>query len=135
MVSQLYLRYLCGSKYVVLYVINHLKPLDLETTSSVTSVRLWVLNRGQPRTASSLSGIFTFCQISSLDLFIDFYFVIFQLFNSVVDDSAKQAALHLVGVVTYYGEHYSTFFYNTAHRQWVYFDDATVKRVRTIDHI
>ncbi|XP_071808401.1 uncharacterized protein [Asterias amurensis] len=51
------------------------------------------------------------------------------LFNSVVDDSAKQAALHLVGVVTYYGKHYSTFFYNTAHRQWVYFDDATVKRV------
>ncbi|XP_022086919.1 uncharacterized protein LOC110977152 isoform X2 [Acanthaster planci] len=51
------------------------------------------------------------------------------LFNSVVDEKAKQAALHLVGVVTYYGKHYSTFFYNTALRVWVYFDDATVKQV------
>ncbi|XP_038060447.1 uncharacterized protein LOC119731342 isoform X2 [Patiria miniata] len=51
------------------------------------------------------------------------------LFNSVVDEKAKRAALHLVGVVTYYGKHYSTFFYNTALRLWVYFDDATVKQV------
>ena len=52
-----------------------------------------------------------------------------QLFNSVVDEEAKKIALNLVGVVTYYGKHYSTFFYNTKRRLWIYFDDASVKQV------
>ncbi|XP_072050435.1 LOW QUALITY PROTEIN: uncharacterized protein [Amphiura filiformis] len=51
------------------------------------------------------------------------------LFNSVVDEQAKKIALNLVGVVTYYGKHYSTFFYNTKRRLWIYFDDASVKQV------
>ncbi|XP_054258693.1 uncharacterized protein LOC128983429 isoform X2 [Macrosteles quadrilineatus] len=35
----------------------------------------------------------------------------------------------LVGVVTYYGKHYSTFFFHTKLRLWIYFDDATVREV------
>lgn len=35
----------------------------------------------------------------------------------------------LVGVVTYYGKHYSTFFFHTKLRVWIYFDDATVREV------
>jgi len=35
----------------------------------------------------------------------------------------------LVGVVTYYGKHYSTFFFHTKLRVWVYFDDANVREV------
>lgn len=35
----------------------------------------------------------------------------------------------LVGVVTYYGKHYSTFFFHTKLRVWIYFDDANVREV------
>lgn len=37
--------------------------------------------------------------------------------------------LHLVGLVTYYGKHYSTFFYNTQLGTWLYLDDANVKEI------
>ncbi|XP_066304466.1 uncharacterized protein [Branchiostoma lanceolatum] len=51
------------------------------------------------------------------------------VFHSVVDDSAAGKVLHLVGVVTYYGKHYSTFFFHTRLKTWIYFDDATVKEI------
>ena len=35
----------------------------------------------------------------------------------------------LVGVVTYYGKHYSTFFFHTKLQLWIYFDDASVSEV------
>lgn len=34
--------------------------------------------------------------------------------------------LNLVGLVTYYGKHYSTYLYNTPLGKWIYVDDATV---------
>lgn len=46
------------------------------------------------------------------------------------DNSASASPLHqLVGVVTYYGKHYSTFFFHTKLKVWIYFDDATVREV------
>ncbi|XP_033106798.1 uncharacterized protein LOC117108762 isoform X2 [Anneissia japonica] len=51
------------------------------------------------------------------------------IFSKVLDDKTRMTNFILVGVVTYYGKHYSTFFYNTRFRMWIYFDDATVKTV------
>ena len=52
------------------------------------------------------------------------------VFHSVVDARWAAATTHsLVGVVTYYGKHYSTFFFHTKLRVWIYFDDATVREV------
>ena len=52
------------------------------------------------------------------------------MFQSVVDDRWAQHTQHqLVGVVTYYGKHYSTFFYHSKLRVWIYFDDATVREI------
>ncbi|KAH0624359.1 hypothetical protein JD844_031755 [Phrynosoma platyrhinos] len=49
------------------------------------------------------------------------------LFFRVTDDRAKQCELYLVGMICYYGKHYSTFFFQTKIRKWMYFDDAHVK--------
>ncbi|XP_043912138.1 inactive ubiquitin carboxyl-terminal hydrolase 54 [Protopterus annectens] len=51
------------------------------------------------------------------------------LFYRVTDDKAKLAELYLVGVICYYGKHYSTFFFQTKIRKWMYFDDAHVKEI------
>ncbi|XP_039624266.1 inactive ubiquitin carboxyl-terminal hydrolase 54a isoform X2 [Polypterus senegalus] len=51
------------------------------------------------------------------------------LFYRVTDDKAKQSELYLVGMVCYYGKHYSTFFFQTKIRKWMYFDDARVKEI------
>lgn len=52
------------------------------------------------------------------------------VFHSVVDNRWAETTNHnLVGVVTYYGKHYSTFFFHTKLRVWIYFDDATVREV------
>ncbi|XP_069685456.1 uncharacterized protein ec isoform X2 [Periplaneta americana] len=52
------------------------------------------------------------------------------VFHSVVDHRWAAATAHsLVGVVTYYGKHYSTFFFHTKLRVWIYFDDATVREI------
>lgn len=52
------------------------------------------------------------------------------VFNTVVDSRWADVSVHnLVGVVTYYGKHYSTFFFHTKLRVWIYFDDATVREV------
>ncbi|XP_034148595.1 inactive ubiquitin carboxyl-terminal hydrolase 54a isoform X2 [Esox lucius] len=51
------------------------------------------------------------------------------LFYRVTDDKAKGAELYLVGMVCYYGKHYSTFFFQTKIRKWMYFDDAHVKEI------
>ena len=52
-----------------------------------------------------------------------------QVFPRVVDDTAKKVELLLAGVVTYYGKHYSTFFYSNKLTTWIYFDDARVRKV------
>ena len=52
------------------------------------------------------------------------------VFHSVVDHRWAASTVHsLVGVVTYYGKHYSTFFFHTKLRFWIYFDDATVREI------
>ncbi|KAJ8927346.1 hypothetical protein NQ314_020194 [Rhamnusium bicolor] len=52
------------------------------------------------------------------------------VFSTVVDSRWSENSMHnLVGVVTYYGKHYSTFFFHTKLRVWIYFDDATVREV------
>lgn len=52
-----------------------------------------------------------------------------QLFYRVTEEKARQSELYLVGMVCYYGKHYSTFFFQTKIRRWMYFDDAHVKEV------
>ncbi|XP_077437639.1 inactive ubiquitin carboxyl-terminal hydrolase 54a isoform X2 [Vanacampus margaritifer] len=51
------------------------------------------------------------------------------LFYRVTEEKARQAELYLVGMVCYYGRHYSTFFFQTKIRRWMYFDDAHVKEI------
>uniref|UniRef100_A0A8C1NFY5 Ubiquitin specific peptidase 54b n=1 Tax=Cyprinus carpio TaxID=7962 RepID=A0A8C1NFY5_CYPCA len=51
------------------------------------------------------------------------------LFYRVTDERAKHSELYLVGMVCYYGKHYSTFFFQTKIRKWMYFDDAHVKEI------
>ena len=53
-----------------------------------------------------------------------------KLFHTIVDrDRAQQCLLNLVGMVCYYGKHYSTFFFHSKMRSWISFDDATVTDV------
>uniref|UniRef100_A0A672G797 USP domain-containing protein n=1 Tax=Salarias fasciatus TaxID=181472 RepID=A0A672G797_SALFA len=52
------------------------------------------------------------------------------LFYRVTEEKARSSELYLVGMVCYYGKHYSTFFFQTKIRRWMYFDDAHVKEVR-----
>uniref|UniRef100_A0A2R5L974 Putative ubiquitin-specific protease n=1 Tax=Ornithodoros turicata TaxID=34597 RepID=A0A2R5L974_9ACAR len=53
-----------------------------------------------------------------------------EMFHSVVDSRwAASVTHHLVGIVTYYGKHYSTFFFHTKLGVWIYFDDATVREI------
>lgn len=44
-------------------------------------------------------------------------------------DGSMPLQHQLVGVVTYYGKHYSTFFYHTKLKIWIYFDDANVREI------
>lgn len=51
-------------------------------------------------------------------------------FHACVDRAWAARATHrLVGLVTYYGKHYSTFFYHSKLHLWIYFDDADVKEI------
>lgn len=50
----------------------------------------------------------------------------------MTEEKARQSELYLVGMVCYYGKHYSTFFFQTKIRRWMYFDDAHVKEVCSI---
>lgn len=58
---------------------------------------------------------------------------LFQLFNRVTDENAKRSELHLVGMICFSSKHYSAFAYHTKSSKWMFFDDATVKEVRTPD--
>lgn len=49
------------------------------------------------------------------------------MFDLNCPTSTQQHQLNLVGLVTYYGKHYSTYLYNSQLEEWVYFDDATVR--------
>ena len=51
------------------------------------------------------------------------------MFDHVLDDEYKGLEMKLTGVVTYYGRHYTSFFYNIREKQWLYFDDAHVTKV------
>ena len=66
--------------------------------------------------------------VCSFNFFFNFL-ICFQLYHQVYDEKAKDACLQLVGIVTYYGKHYSTFFFHSKLRTWIYFDDARVKEV------
>lgn len=58
------------------------------------------------------------------------------IFSSVVDDRWKASPmLNLVGIVSYYGKHYSTFFYHTSRDMWIYFDDARVREIGSWDNV
>lgn len=77
-------------------------------------------NNGVSLLADDVRGL---CHCSFLSL------LSLQLFFRVTDDRAKQSELYLVGMICYYGKHYSTFFFQTKIRKWMYFDDAHVKEV------
>ncbi|KAG5680411.1 hypothetical protein PVAND_009919 [Polypedilum vanderplanki] len=52
------------------------------------------------------------------------------VFHQVSDTRWAHLNTHeLVGVVSYYGKHYTTFFFHTKLKVWVYFDDANVQEV------
>lgn len=52
------------------------------------------------------------------------------VFHQVNDSRWAHMNSHeLVGVVSYYGKHYTTFFFHTKLKVWVYFDDANVQEV------
>ncbi|CAG0881001.1 unnamed protein product [Cyprideis torosa] len=52
------------------------------------------------------------------------------VYHAVSDESWAQGTTHqLVGVVTYYGKHYSTFFFHSKLALWIYFDDCTVREI------
>ncbi|ELU08706.1 hypothetical protein CAPTEDRAFT_136564 [Capitella teleta] len=53
-----------------------------------------------------------------------------QLYHSVPDPHRADACpLQLVGVVCYYGKHYSTFFFHSKTNTWLSFDDANVQEL------
>ncbi|XP_037932482.1 uncharacterized protein LOC119667265 [Teleopsis dalmanni] len=52
------------------------------------------------------------------------------VFHQVSEQRWAHGVQHeLVGIVSYYGKHYTTFFFHTKLKVWVYFDDANVKEV------
>ena len=51
------------------------------------------------------------------------------MFDHVLDDEYKNVEMKLTGVVTYYGRHYTSFFYSVNDKQWLFFDDAHVTKV------
>ncbi|XP_076349002.1 uncharacterized protein LOC143246336 isoform X2 [Tachypleus tridentatus] len=52
------------------------------------------------------------------------------MFHSVIDHKWANSTTHqLVGIVTYYDKHYSTFFFHTKLWSWLYFDDASVSEI------
>ncbi|CAG5129949.1 unnamed protein product, partial [Candidula unifasciata] len=51
------------------------------------------------------------------------------VFHSVMQDLRTLPKLHLVGLVCYYGKHYSTFVFHSKLQVWIYFDDATVREI------
>lgn len=56
------------------------------------------------------------------------------VFHQVSDSRWAHMNSHeLVGIVSYYGKHYTTFFFHTKLKVWVYFDDANVQEVRKIN--
>lgn len=52
---------------------------------------------------------------------------VFDLNCASSGEQQQRHQLNLVGLVTYYGKHYSTYLYNSQLAEWIYFDDATVR--------
>merc|ERR1712096_575612 len=49
--------------------------------------------------------------------------------NTTMNEGKSHQPLILVGMVCYYGKHYSTFFFHNKLNMWIYFDDAQVIEV------
>ena len=65
-----------------------------------------------------------------MNVFVIFYF---QMFYSLVDaEWASSTKFDLVGLVCYYGHHYSTFFFHSKMKIWILFDDSHVKKVQVL---
>ncbi|KAG8233360.1 hypothetical protein J437_LFUL005821 [Ladona fulva] len=91
----------------------------LTSTPDVISVGVvWDSERPPPETISAvLSSVGTSLRPKDL-------------FHAVVDARWASSASHsLVGLVAYYGRHYSTFFFHSRLRAWIYVDDASVREV------
>ncbi|XP_074647510.1 uncharacterized protein LOC141903306 isoform X2 [Tubulanus polymorphus] len=51
------------------------------------------------------------------------------LYNHVSNEYLHETTFELVGVVAYYGKHYSSFVRHTHSKRWIYFDDAAIQEV------
>ena len=56
-------------------------------------------------------------------------FDIQQLFDQTLTKESNDRVYDLNAVIAYYGKHYSTFCYHGNHQEWVYLDDANVRKV------
>eukprot|EP01114_Cavostelium_apophysatum_P005186 TRINITY_DN1591_c0_g1_i3.p1 TRINITY_DN1591_c0_g1~~TRINITY_DN1591_c0_g1_i3.p1 ORF type:complete len:751 (-),score=178.89 TRINITY_DN1591_c0_g1_i3:1041-3293(-) len=61
-----------------------------------------------------------------LDL-IDETLILSEIFDLVLDDTKK--SYRFKGMISYYGKHYNAYFKNSSNKEWVVFDDTTVKKV------
>jgi len=68
-------------------------------------------------------------EISELLCILGTTLKISDLFSTVVDEKTAKKELVLVGMVCYYGKHYSTYFFHSGKKRWIYFDDAFVIEV------
>lgn len=55
--------------------------------------------------------------------------MLLQLFDQVLTKESNSRDYDLTAVIAYYGKHYSTFCYHGKHQEWVYLDDANVRKV------
>ncbi|XP_062510154.1 inactive ubiquitin carboxyl-terminal hydrolase 54-like [Corticium candelabrum] len=51
------------------------------------------------------------------------------MFNMAPEFTKTTTAYNLVGIVAYYGMHYSSFCFHTSQKSWVYLDDSHVRKV------
>ncbi|CAG9823814.1 unnamed protein product [Phaedon cochleariae] len=74
----------------------------------------------------------TFEHVMEVLSIVDTSLRVSDVFTNVVDQRWGEQTVHeLVGMVTYHGKHYSTFFFHTELRIWIHFDDTTVSEVGT----
>src|SRR6218665_4100759 len=96
---------MCGAK-------SHLRKILVNKPDVLSLCLVWDSEQPNPNQIRSLFGI--------LEPEIE----IGETFES---HSNVKSTMQLAGLVTYYGKHYSTYLFNSNLRQWIYFDDATVR--------
>ena len=72
------------------------------------------------------------CIVYKWRYFIGYYYtcnMTSQLFDQILVEEADTRNYDLNAVIAYYGKHYSTFCYHGKHKEWVYLDDANVRKV------